>query len=207
MKYIFIFFIVVALIWGGWKYVYTPYQIKKAAETQLANREIDAKKELAEQVAKADFSVIMPTPPKGYYLVGDSDLARAREAAAQYYKSKIFGFDYQNANKMLLTVNERLFKDGEAAKSFYEEKENQWDSTAENKLTDGTVVYSARKITKYSIPIPQGGTFNMALEMAVVRFGVGKILVNIETTSASSSGHGQLLSDKELIQFANSFIK
>jgi len=207
MKYILIFFIIVALIWGGWEYVYTPYQIKKAAQTQLAEREITAKKELAEQVVKTDFSVIMPTPPPGYYLVGDSDLARARAAAAEYYKSKIFGFDYQNADKILLTVNERLLPDKEAVRSFSEEKEKRWDSTYENKLTDGTVVYLARKTTKYSIPILQGGNFDVALEAAAMRFKIGQTLVDVDVTNASSFGNGKLLSDKELLQFAHSFIK
>ena len=206
MKYIFIFFLIIALIWGGWKYIYTPYQIKKSAERQLVSQEAAAKNQLALQIAKADFSVIVPVPPKGYYLIANSSLSRLRDAAAEYYKSQIVSFDYQNANGIILTINEKLSKNGEAAKSFSGDKE-RWDSAHETKLTNGAIAYSARKIVKQSIALPRGSAFNFTIETAAVRFKIDEMLIDIETTNASSSGGKNLLSDKELVQFANAFIK
>lgn len=205
MKYIFAFFLTVAVIWGGWKYLYTPYQIKKSAEKQLAGQEDAAKKQLESQVAKANFSVIVPVPPKGYYLAADFYLSRLRDVAAEYYKSRIISFDYQNANGIILTINEKLIENGETVKSFLENKE-RWNGVHETKLTDGTVAYSARKVVKQSITLPKGGVFVFAIETAAMRFKIGNVLINVETNNASSSGGGDLLSDKELIQFANSFI-
>ena len=121
--------------------MYAPYQIKKTAERRLADQEVVAKKELASQVAKADFLVIIPTPPRGYFLVKDSSLDNLRTAAAEYYKSKMVIFEYQNAGGRRLTVNERPLKEGEEAMSFSAEKEKRWDSTQEVRLADGAVVY------------------------------------------------------------------
>jgi len=205
MKYIIAFFLFVALIWSGWKYIYTPYQIKKSVEKQLASQEVAAKKQLESQVAEADFLVIIPkSPPKGYYLVKNSFLSGARDAADKYYKTKTFAFDYQNANGTLLTVNEKLLKAGEKAKPFSED-ETRWDSAYEIKLANGTTAYLARKSVKNSIAIPQGGTLVVYFKTATMRFNAGETLINIDTSNAPSFGNGNLPSDKELIQFANYF--
>lgn len=189
-------FILLGII-AGWQYGYVPYSVKKEMTKDLFVEEKAVKESVAARVSRAHFPVILPVrAPEGYFQ-NESSLGLERYAIG----ADSFHFRYANPQGTIVDVVERPLKDKESL----EPQQKDGYEVKKVDLAHNTVGYIVRGVT----PIPpvyfDRQTFVPLPETSKIIFSAKETRIDI--ASKNFALYGAILSEYDLISFAESFLK
>lgn len=181
--------IFIAALFAGWKYAYLPLSERQVGQAQ-------AKKVLVSRIEELSFIPLLPTKlPSGFYLHAPEFLMGGGEENLR--------IQYTRRDGTVLDLYERAVKEGEDIALPFRDV-SHWQERKDALLKEDIPAYVVRGRDEKVELLIRGKPRNITLQMAMLAFSHKGTRVVI---SNSAFLDGALLSEQELIEFANSMVE